>query len=75
MRQNQEKQLRGQADEVANWVLLIEGYDARLVQDQCGPVLSSDRLEEFGARAESLRSLYRLAHLVTLADALAAQRQ
>lgn len=69
-----EKQLRAQADEVANWVLLIEGYDLTLVQDQCDTVLSADRLEEHGARAGSRRSLYRLAHLVTQDDALLAQR-
>jgi hypothetical protein len=69
-----EKLLRTQADEVANWVLLIEGYDVTLVQDQCGMVLSSDRLEVCGARAGSVRSLYRLVHLVTQDDVLPAQR-
>lgn len=69
-----EKQLRVQADEVANWVLLVEGYDVMLVQNCCGAVLSPHRLEEYGARAGSVRSLYRLAHLVTLDDALVAQR-
>jgi hypothetical protein len=69
-----EKQLRLQADEVANWVLLIEGYDLTLVQDQCNTVLSSERLEGYGARAGSVRSLYRLVHLVTQDDALLAQQ-
>jgi len=69
-----EKLLRAQADEVANWVVLIEGYDVTLVQDQCGRVLSSDRLEVCGARAGSVRSLYRLVHLVTQDDVLPAQR-
>ena len=70
-----EKQLRSQADEVANWVLLIEDYDLTLVEDQCDKVLSSERLEESGARAGSGRSLYRLAHLVTQDDAFSAQQR
>lgn len=69
-----EKLLRAQPDEVANWVLLIEGYDTTLLQDQCGAVLSSDRLEACGACAGSVRGLYRLAHLITRDDALPAQR-
>ena len=70
-----EKLLRAQADEVANWVLLIEGYDVAVVQDQCGTVLSSDRLEVCGARAGSVRSLYRLVHLVTQDDVLPGQSE
>ena len=46
-----------------------------LVQDQCGTVLSSDRLEVCGARAGSVRSLYRLVHLVTQDDVLPGQSE
>ena len=62
---------RGQAlletlkpDEVARWVLLIEGSDADIVGRACGEALTPKILEARGAEPGPVMGLYALHHVV-----------
>jgi hypothetical protein len=63
-----EKQLRAQPDAVADWVLLVEGYDAAAVRDLRGGGLSPGALEALGAVPVAVTDLYRLVHLLARED-------
>jgi hypothetical protein len=63
-----EKELRAQPDAVANWVLLVEGYDAAAVRDLQDDALSPRVLEECGARPGAVGEPYALVHLVVRED-------
>jgi hypothetical protein len=63
-----EKQLRAQPDEVADWALLVEGYDTVAVRRTWDGPLSSPALEAHGARPRAIGDFYLLAHLVTRQD-------
>jgi len=63
-----EKQLRAQPDAVADWVLLVEGYDRTTVRDLQGGAFSPEMLEGHGARPGAAGDLYGLAYLVTHED-------
>ena len=65
-----EKQLRSQPDAVADWVLLVEGYDQAAVHELHGRALAPRTLEEHGARADAVGNLYDLVYLVTCEDVL-----
>jgi hypothetical protein len=63
-----EKELRAQPDAVADWVLLVEGYDAAVVGHLQGDVLSPQVLEECGARRDAIGEPYDLVHLMMRED-------
>jgi hypothetical protein len=63
-----EKQLRVQPDEVADWALLVEGYDTVAVRRTWDGSLSPPALEAHGARSRAIGDFYLLAHLVTRQD-------
>jgi hypothetical protein len=64
----QEKELRAQPDAVADWVLLVEGYDASVVRHLRGGTLSPQVLEECGAQRGAIGEPYDLVHLVERKD-------
>ena len=63
-----EKELRAQPDTAADWVLLVEGYDTAVVSQLRDGTLSSEKLEEGGARRGAIGESYGLAHLVVRED-------
>ena len=63
-----EKELRARPDAVADWVLLVEGYDAAIVRHLRDGVLSTRALEEYGARESGTGEPYSLVHLVARED-------
>ena len=63
-----EKQLRARPDEVADWALLVEGYDTIAVRRTWDGPLSSPTLEAHGARPQAIGDFYLLSHLVTRQD-------
>jgi hypothetical protein len=63
-----EKELRAQPDTAADWVLLVEGYDAAVVSQLRDGTLSSEKLEKGGARQGAIGESYGLAHLVVRED-------
>ncbi|MFQ5955210.1 MAG: hypothetical protein ACE5JZ_09130, partial [Kiloniellales bacterium] len=57
-----EKSLRDRPDEIADWIILVEGYDeAALTQARAGS-LSPAALARHGAEPPVAQGLYRLAH-------------
>ena len=63
-----EKELRAQPDAVADWVLLVEGYDAAAVRHLRDGALSTRALEEYGAQEGGTGEPYGLVHLVARED-------
>lgn len=63
-----EKQLRRRSDEMADWVLLIEGYDIAAVRRLPGTALSPQALEGHGAQPGAIPDFYQLVHVVTRED-------
>lgn len=55
-----EKQLRGEPDRVADWVVLIEGYDLEAVEQAQIEMVGSDGLTAHGAEQAMESGLYRL---------------
>lgn len=63
-----EKQLRDKPDDVADWVLIAEGYDWDGVMGLRDGVLYADRLADFGIEGEQTVDSYRLLHALAEAD-------
>jgi hypothetical protein len=63
-----EKELRTQPDAVADWVLLVEGYDGDAVHRLQHDALSPRALEECGAQGGATGEPYGLVHLVVRED-------
>jgi hypothetical protein len=63
-----EMRLRGGGDQIADLILLVEGYDLDGLMDMTEGPLSAARLVEQGAEAERHVGLYRAVHIVTEAD-------
>jgi hypothetical protein len=59
-----EKAIRDRPDEVARWVLLVEGYDAAIVQRACADALGSQALETHGAEPGSITGVYTLHYVL-----------
>lgn len=66
--QTEEKRRRATADEVADWVILVSGYDVDAVHDLRATKLSAGPLCDQGARSVQNAGIYRLLHTVTEAD-------
>lgn len=56
----EERKLRPQEDEVARWVLLVEGTETEAVETACRDQLSPEALGRRGASGEIALDLYRL---------------
>lgn len=63
-----EQQIRGGADQVADWILLASGYDPQALLDLAANELSPAVLAGDGAQPEQASGLYRLAHTMTSRD-------
>jgi hypothetical protein len=63
-----EQQIRGNADRVADWVLVAAGYDGAALRDFSETALGEAALEPLGAAPGSERHLYALAYSATPPD-------
>jgi hypothetical protein len=59
-----EKDIRDKPDEVARWVLLIEGSDANIVGRACREALDAGTLESHGAEPGAITGVYGLHHVL-----------
>lgn len=64
-----EKRLREAPDDVADWVVLAEGYDPQAVAEAEFKDLAAGHLAENGAEPEIRANLFRLLHCLTATDA------
>jgi hypothetical protein len=64
----EEKRLRGVADAIADWIVLLGGYDAPALQASRDDALSDERLLAHGAAAAPTVGLYQLLHAITEPD-------
>ena len=58
------QEIRDKPDEVARWVVLVEGSDAELVGRACREALAPKILEGRGAEPGAVTGLYALHHIV-----------
>ncbi|MBS0530069.1 MAG: hypothetical protein JSS22_11855 [Proteobacteria bacterium] len=65
-----EQQIRG-SDGVADWIVLLSGYDCEIVQRTVLNELSTSALRSMGARSESSTGHYALAYTMTAQDVAA----
>jgi hypothetical protein len=63
-----EQKIRGGADGVADWIVLVSGCDAQALLDLSANALGAAALEACGALPGQLVALYRLAHAMTPQD-------
>jgi hypothetical protein len=56
----EEKKLRDRADELARWVLLLEGTAPEPLEEACGEFVTAEALARRGATAGSSLAVYRL---------------
>lgn len=64
----EEKRLRGDADAVADWIVLLGGYDADALQTAGKDALGASQCARHGAAASPTIGLYQLLHAVTEPD-------
>ena len=62
--ETEEKRLRGTADAVADWVVLVGGYEPEALRTVRAEILSPIMLADQGAAAEQLVATYRLMHSI-----------
>jgi hypothetical protein len=67
-----EQVLRGQRDEAANWVIVLEGFDRQAVREVPAALLSAEQLSRHGARLDGPAAAYQLVHIASAADVEAA---
>jgi hypothetical protein len=60
--------MRGDSDAIADWVVLLEGYDRRAVDAVGRAELSSAVLQDHGAADNMTPGLYQLVHLLIDTD-------
>jgi hypothetical protein len=63
-----EQKIRGGADGVADWIVLVSGYDAQTLTALGDNELGPSALSEVGAMPGQISALYRLSHSMTPAD-------
>jgi hypothetical protein len=66
-----EQQIRG-ADGVADWIVLLSGYDPDVVQDAVAARFSPSALQGMGAQGDPMAGRYTLAFTMTAQDVAAA---
>ena len=64
----QEQKIRGGADAVADWIVLVNGYDAKALADVISTPFSTASLTAAGARPAQLTSVYNLSYTLTPRD-------
>lgn len=67
-----EQQIRGNADRVADWVLLVAGYDRQCVEALASVTFSDDGLVAMGAEPDTERASFTLAYAALPGDLLGA---
>ena len=65
-----EQQIRGGADRTADWVVLVTGYDAGVIERVKAEQLGPDALMQAGAEAGQIGALYSLSYTLTADDML-----
>jgi hypothetical protein len=65
-----EQKIRG-ADAVADWIVLLSGYDPNIVQESVSNGLSASTLRNMGAEGETMTGRYALAYTLTAQDVVA----
>ena len=63
-----EQQIRGSADQVADWVVVVCGYDQTALQAVAATDLAEDALLRHGAAPGQVRGLYTVAYSATPGD-------
>lgn len=63
-----EQKIRGGADGVADWIVLVAGYDAQVLLDLAANQLGTLALTGAGALPEQTSALYRLSYTLTASD-------
>jgi hypothetical protein len=63
-----EQKIRGGADGVADWIVLVSGYEAQTLLSLAADELGASALDESGARPGQISALYRLAYSMTPDD-------
>jgi hypothetical protein len=63
-----EQKIRGGADAVADWIVLVAGYDAPVLQQLAAEELGAASLGAAGAEAGAVAGVYRLSSALTPAD-------
>jgi len=63
-----EQAIRGGADAAADWIVLVNGYDAAAIAGAVGGQLSAATLADHGAAPGSLASIYELRYTATRGD-------
>jgi hypothetical protein len=64
----QEQAIRGGADAVADWIVLVSGYDAQALAGVTSTRFGTAALADAGAQPTQLTSLYNLAYALTASD-------
>lgn len=70
-----ERRLRSDADVVADWIVLVGGYDADALQAACTDLMSEGPLASHGAAAAPTPGLYQFLHGITEPDLAGARPQ
>ena len=63
-----EQKIRGGADGVADWIVLVSGYEAQALLDLTANELGASALAESGASTGQISALYRLSYSMTPHD-------
>jgi hypothetical protein len=63
-----EQKIRGGADGVADWIVLVSGYEAQVLLSLAANELGASGLDESGAVPGQISALYRLAYSMTADD-------
>lgn len=63
-----EQRIRGGVDPIADWILLVSGYDAQTVSDVHSTRLSAPALATMGAEPGHLTSFYSMSFAITPSD-------
>lgn len=66
--ETEEKKLRDKPDDIADWVLIAEGYDYDAVVGLRDGILYRNRLADFGIEGEQTVDSYRLLHVMAETD-------
>jgi hypothetical protein len=64
----EEKRLRGAADAIADWIVLVGGYRSEAIQAARDDMLADEQLVAHGAAAAPTVGLYQLMHAITEPD-------
>jgi len=64
----QEQKIRGGADAIADWIVLVNGYDAQALANVMSTRISSASLAAAGTAPGALTSLYNLSYTLTSRD-------